>query len=512
MRPLEPEYGSQSERGERSDLSAHSSVLRERMARLTRMREAPALVPSIRAYYADHPADFISDWGMTFDPRLAEIGRKTTIPFTLFPRQRELVDWILERWTSGSGGLVEKSRDTGVSWLCCAFAAWLWLFRPGTVIGFGSRVEDYVDKTGDPRALFWKIRMFLDMLPKEFLPPGYDRKQHAPYMRIVNPDNGSVISGESGDNIGRGNRASIYFVDESAFIEHQEVVDAALSMTTNCKIDISTPNGAGNAFYRKRHSGKIPVFTFDWRDDPRKNQEWYEKQCQILDPVIVAQEIDRNYEASVVNSFIPGNIVSEAMAREIRETYLVGPLIVGVDVARFGDDKSVITLRRGRALIKQVVLEKLELTDLAGHVREEIEPYRRHVTLGQIAVDTDGIGAGVADILRQWFSCVVDVNSARRLSNGRDFNMRAFIWREMREWLRTAVIPRDCHELRTELTALRYSYKNGLLLMESKDIAKARGVHSPDRADSLAMTFAMPVAAETIIDIPINQADMYVGY
>jgi phage terminase large subunit len=84
-------------------------------------------------------------------------------------------------------------------------------------------------------------------------------------MRVLNPENGASIVGEAGDNIGRGNRTSIYFKDESAFYEHADAIDAALSQTSNCKIDVSTPNGAGNAFYRKRHGGKIKVFVFDWR-------------------------------------------------------------------------------------------------------------------------------------------------------------------------------------------------------------------------------------------------------
>ncbi|MDR1613680.1 MAG: hypothetical protein LBT97_12990 [Planctomycetota bacterium] len=249
----------------------------------------------------------------------------------------------------------------------------------------------------------------------------------------------------------------------------------------------------------------------DWHDDPRKDQAWYDHQREILDPVIVAQEIDRDYDASVANSFIPGSTVTAAMDRKITETVLVGPLLVGIDVARYGNDKSVITFRRGRALIKQIVLSQQSITDLAGRARAEIDPYLRHVSLGQIAVDAIGLGAGVADMLRQWFTCVLDVNSSLKLSNGRDYNLRAFMWREMREWLMTAHLTRD-HELRTQLTALRYHYRNGLLMIESKDEAKARGVYSPDQADSLALTFAAPPAPETIIDIPINQADMYAGY
>jgi hypothetical protein len=141
----------------------YTAVFSERASRLQRLREEPSLVPSVRAWYAEHPADFVSDWCMTFDPRLAETGKKTIIPFVLFDRQREFIDWIVARWQAREDGLVEKSRDMGVSWLCCAVATWMWLFKPGTVIGFGSRKEEYVDKLGDPKSLFWKLRFLIDL-------------------------------------------------------------------------------------------------------------------------------------------------------------------------------------------------------------------------------------------------------------------------------------------------------------------------------------------------------------
>jgi hypothetical protein len=491
----------------------YAPVFAERAERLLRLRENPSLIPSIRAYYAEHPADFINDWIMTYDPRQAGKNKKTTIPFVLFDRQRGFIDWIVERWKSSEPGLVDKSRDMGVSWLCCAFAVWMWVFVPGTMIGFGSRKEIYVDEIGDPKSLFWKLRFAIRYLPREFAPVGYDEKKHAPFMKVINPENGSVITGEAGNNIGRGNRATIYFVDESAFLENQESVDAALSMTTDCRIDLSTGNGSGNLFYRKLHGGKIPVFVFDWKDDPRKDQEWYEDQCRKLDPIVVAQEIDRNHEAAVTNAFIPDNVVKAAMARSMKDAVMEGPIMIGVDVARFGDDKSVITIRRGRTLIRQIVLSKYSVPELAGKVREEANAYARNFTIGQIAVDADGVGGGVADLLREWFRCVRDVNSAKRMKNGRDYNLRAFMWREMREWLETATLPND-NDLKSELTSIRYGYRGGELLLESKDDAKARGVHSPDRADSLALTFAYPASNSTkmIHKIPIIQADLSAGY
>ena len=477
----------------------YAPIWTERFERLTRLRGDPGILPGLKTFYADHPVDFVTDWLCTFDPRNVERGIEAVTPFLLFQKQAEFVDWIVARWRGREDGLVEKSRDMGVSWLCVAIGVWMWLFHPGTVIGFGSRKEEYVDKLGDPKSLFWKIRESINLLPIELRPAGYNERAHAPSMRIINPENGSTMIGEAGDNIGRGNRTSIYFLDEAAHIDRPEAVDAALSQTSNCKIHVSTPLGSGNPFYRKRHGGRIPVFVFDWHDDPRKDEAWYERQKASLDPVIVAQEIDRSYTASVANAWISGEIVLAAMRRGPADVQAIGPLMVGVDVARFGNDKSCITFRKGRVVYPQIVFGMCDVVDVAGRVKEAIMQWGEKPS--QIAVDTIGIGSGVADILRRDFKrVVVDVNSSLRMSDGQNYNLRARMWRDLREYLKNgAAIPND-PELSTDLTALQYLFRGGEMLMESKDDAKKRGIKSPDRADSLALTFAHP--ARDMADLP----------
>ena len=144
----------------------------------------------------------------------------------------------------------------GMSWLTVAIAATVCLFNDGVSIGFGSRKQEYVDQIGDPKCLLYKVRKFVANLPVEFRGT-WDAKKHSAHMRVSFPDTGSIISGEAGDGIGRGDRASFYVVDEAAYLPRPELVDASLSETTNCRIDISTPNGMANPFARKRFSGKI---------------------------------------------------------------------------------------------------------------------------------------------------------------------------------------------------------------------------------------------------------------
>lgn len=485
----------------------YAAVYAARLDRIKRIRAGDVDMAGLREFYKTHPVEFICDWGMTVDPRNADLGKPTTMPFLLFKKQADFILWLLELWRGRKDGVCEKSRDMGCSWLCVAFAVWMWLFIDGASAGFGSRTEDYVDKIGDPKSLFWKIRAFIRLLPPEFRPGGYSERTHAPHMRVINPVTGATIVGEGGANIGRGNRTSIYFVDEGAFLDNADLADASLSNTSNCKIWLSTVNGTGNVFHRKRKSGKFSVFVFDWRDDPRKGPEWYANMQATLEAHILAQEVDRDYTAAVTDAYIPGAIVTAATMRGPLDVNAVGPLQIGVDCARFGDDKTVVLFRQGRLCARLEHWGKVDVVDSAGRVKDLVMAHPDVVE--QIAVDTIGIGSGVADTLRRDFGDrVVDVNSGIRLDDGRNYNLRARMWRDMREWLQGPVsIPNDA-ELSTDLTSLRYGYKDQRLLIESKDDAKKRGIKSPDRADALALTFAAPVekVAAAAADPSLNPA------
>lgn len=473
----------------------YAPIFAERARRLKKIRATPGMLAGLKAHYKENPVDFISDWGMTFDPRNAEIGIETTVPFVLFKRQAEFVEWVVARWKAREDGLAEKSRDMGVSWLCISVAAWMWLFHDGVVIGFGSRKEEYVDKIGDPKSLFWKARQFINLLPIEFRPAGYSESKHAPHMRILNPENGSAIIGEAGDNIGRGNRASVYFKDESAFYDRPELIDAALSQTSNCKIDVSTPNGAGNPFYRRRHSGKVPVFTLAWQDDPRKGPDWYAKQKRDLDPVILAQEVDIDYTASVSDSWISGSLVSAAQAVGPADIDPVGRWVVGIDAAHFGDDESVIHFRLGRVNLPQVFAHGVDGGQLAGLVEDEIANILTFDpdSLGAIVIELDGPGVSCYDHLRQgrYAKFVQGVHTGARVSDDRNYNLRSQMWRAAKEYLDDGPVslPND-PELRAQITSVKFGYKNGLLLMQSKKEYKAEFSKSPDRADAFVLTFA----------------------
>lgn len=167
-----------------------------------------------KKFYSENPIEWINDFCITSNPRVKK-PLPRLMPFILFPKQEDMVLWLQDCIRDGEGGLCEKTRDMGATWLCCAFSIWLWLFQDDVSIGWGSRKESLVDKLGDPDSIFEKMRMILRYLPDFMLPEGFDIAKHATYMKIINPQNGSSITGESGDNIGRGGRSLIYFKDEA---------------------------------------------------------------------------------------------------------------------------------------------------------------------------------------------------------------------------------------------------------------------------------------------------------
>lgn len=470
------------------------------------------------------------------------------LPFDLFPKQAELLTWFAERERTRTNGLVEKSRDTGVSYLCCLYALHGWLFRDGFAVGFGSRKLEYVDEIGNPKSLFEKVRKVLYGLPAWMMPQGFNRKRHDCFAKLINPYNGSTITGEGGDNIGRGDRTAIYFVDEAAHLEHPQLVEASLSQTTNVRIDVGTPNGPGNPFAQKRHSGKVAVFTIHWKDDPRKDAAWYEKQKEQLDPVTIAQEIDIDYNASVEGICIPGAWVRAAVnlhrwAKEHKgiEFPQVEDPVAGLDVADEGKNKNVFIDRVGVVARDPVSWGQCNITETAWRARDLAVD--RHVK--RVNYDANAIGGGIKGAWNTAEKAMLFQHNGiltggsptnnrwpdKKTSKEKFVNLRAELWWCLRVRFEKAFefreqgkihpveemisIP-DCPQLIAELSRPLKQYKsNGKLKIESKEDMRARGVASPDYADALCLCFAplgwIPFKVEFIDEPSPHEAQAQAG-
>lgn len=196
--------------------------------------------------------------------------------------------------------------------------------------------------------------------------------------------------------------------------------------------------------------------------------------------------------------FIDSENVEEAMRRETAPQPN-DPTVIGVDVARFGDDRSVIYARKGSDARSRppLVLRGVDTMTLSGRVVEVAAHYRADA----VFVDEGGVGGGVVDRLRQLgVPHVIGVNFAGRPDGwapegtGPLFaNKRAEIWGRMKEWLKVGAIPDDT-ALAQDLTGVEYGYDaRNAIQLERKDDMKKRGLASPDLGDALALTFAQPV-------------------
>lgn len=190
---------------------------------------------------------------------------------------------------------------------------------------------------------------------------------------------------------------------------------------------------------------------------------------------------------------LPLYLVEEATKRDV-EASPTAPVVWGVDVARFGGDRSAVAKRQGNVLIEPIkTYQGRDIMEMAGIVLSEYEaaPYRLRPQ--SIYIDAIGIGAGLADRLRELDLPAVAISVSETASLKDRFNrLRDELFWNAREWFEA----RDCHipsddTLIQEITAIRYKYlSNGKLKVESKDEMKRRGQRSPDVADAFVLSFA----------------------
>lgn len=199
--------------------------------------------------------------------------------------------------------------------------------------------------------------------------------------------------------------------------------------------------------------------------------------------------------------FIGQDVVDAARQRE-PIAHLDDPLVMGVDCARFGDDMSVICIRRGRDALSVpwVTFRKVDTMQLAARVVELANQYGPDT----IFVDGGGVGGGVVDRLNMLRQPVIEVQFGAKADRSSQTgegavvyaNKRAEMWGYMKDWLKGGTIP-DENQLSDDLTGLEYGYVmqegRDAIQLESKKDMKKRGLASPDLADALALTFAYPV-------------------
>jgi phage terminase large subunit len=459
---------------------------------------------------ASDPVAFINDWCWTFDPRNRRPLPKR-LPMKLWPRQEELVRFVAALIEENTSGGIKKSRDQGVSWIAACVATWLLVFRPESVVTFGSRKEALVDGADDLDALIPKCRLLIEMLPPWMRPQIEDR-----FLFIRNPGNGSVIKGEAGDGMGRGGRSTVYFPDEWAAVPRADKVDAALSGNSDCVIYMSTSAGIGTNFYRKEKGGDLPFFHCYWTDDPRKDADWRAAKIRQVGPVTFAREYDGDDGAALDNVMIPAAWVLAAVDLDLP---MDGPCQGGLDVADEGEDENSLAVRRGPVTTITMgwtgCLPNVSALRAAKICEDE--------GADRLAYDRVGVGAGAAGVLEvEGHRFAVDgviaqatptrtryADDPDRQACDRFANLSAELWWNLRllfenTWRyvhegaefspdQLISIPHDDRLISQLSSRLFELTPTGKVAVESKKNMRRRGVRSPDRADALCLAFCPPL-------------------
>ena len=191
------------------------------------------------------------------------------------------------------------------------------------------------------------------------------------------------------------------------------------------------------------------------------------------------------------DTVISMELTDGAINRDVLPTQY-SPIVWGVDVARFGADASALCKRKGNAITEPIRLWRgLDTMQLTGAIKSEYDKSMEKPQ--EIFVDAIGLGAGVADRLRELGLPAYAINVSESPAMGDTYlNLRAELWYKAKGWLegRDVRLPRD-DRLKGELTTLRYTYtSSGKVKIESKADLKKRGVASPDAADAFVLTFA----------------------
>lgn len=308
--------------------------------------------------------------------------------------------------------------------------------------------------------------------------------------RTARKDNPDAMQGLHAANM-------IFLIDEASGIDDVvfEVAQGALSTEGARVVMAGNPTRTTGYFYRAFHVNRAywDCHTFTCVDSPLVSADYVR---QMADEYGEDSDI---YRVRVAGEFPSGGDMQlihmpdaeRAAARILRdEQYRFAPVLLGVDVAWYGGDESVIARRQGAWSDIVWRGRSVDPTTLAGIVMEHEDRLRADA----VFVDATGIGAGVLSNLLSLGRAPIRVDFGGGSSVPAYLNKRAECWAKMREWLVSDGRIPDEQRLKDDLTGVQYQYNlHGKLQLERKEEMRKRGLSSPDYADALALTFAFPV-------------------
>jgi hypothetical protein len=216
-----------------------------------------------------------------------------------------------------------------------------------------------------------------------------------------------------------------------------------------------------------------------------------------MTPRQFAQELMCDFNAGSDRTLIPLDLARECANRHLREDqYSWAPRLMGVDCARYGDDRTAIVRRQGLVLFRPTVTKGLDTQENISLIIREAEKWDPHA----IFVDIGG-NAGVYDGIKRLRWPVHGVDFGTAPVDKRYSNKRAEMWVAMRDWLLSGAAIPDDQALIADLCSTEFDYRNtrGKFQLESKEDMRARAMPSPDIADAMACTFAFPIAPPRMV-------------
>lgn len=236
----------------------------------------------------------------------------------------------------------------------------------------------------------------------------------------------------------------------------------------------------------------------DPKRTPRVSVEWARQQIEKYgrdNPWVLVNVFGR-FPPSSLNSLLGPDEVRDAMQRMYTVDQLRAyPYVLGVDVARFGDDASAIIGRQGPQAFKPLVLRNVDSLQGAGRVARTWEEQAADACFID---DSGGYGSGWIDQLRALRRTPIGISFAGEPMDKRYFNKRTEMHWELAQWVKGGGALPNIPELIAELTAPTYSFRGDRMLLEPKELIKQRLGRSPDIADALALTFAQPIAPKQL--------------
>lgn len=287
-------------------------------------------------------------------------------------------------------------------------------------------------------------------------------------------------------------------LDEYAQIKKElwdEVLRLMLADRGGWAVIIGTPKGQNQFYETYQRAINDPAWfscLYTVADSGIIPPDELEDMQRNMTPMAIRQELYCDFSASASDVVIPIDLVSAAAKRELTEADVAGaPIIIGMDIARFGDDSTVLTVRKGLHCYKPAVYRGLDTMQAADVLINAINTYKPDA----VFVDVGAMGAAVIDRARQLHYNVTEVNFAGSPQNTEKYaNLRAEMYFKVRAWLEGGGALPNEPTLKSELSVVEYSFaRNGKIILEPKAKIKEKIGKSPDLADSLALTFALPV-------------------